>query len=60
MSMGIKEDIFEEFFKKLAEDKEIADAVLGELKELWKKGEVAPKEKILEVIERGCGNACED
>ncbi len=51
--MGIKEDIFEDFFRKLAEDEEIPDSIVNELKELWKNEGIASQEKILEVIEKG-------
>lgn len=58
--MGIKEDIFEDFFRKLAEDEEIPDSIVNELKELWKNGEIVSQEKILEVIEKGYENVSKD
>lgn len=58
--MGIQEDIFEQFFKKLEEDEKFPDLILEELKRLWEKGEIASQEKILEVIKRGVGDANKD
>ena len=52
--MGIKEEIFEEFFKKIEEDEEIPCSIIEELRKLWEEGEVISQEKILEVIKRGC------
>jgi len=52
--MGIKEEIFEEFFKKIEEDEEIPRSIIEELRKLWEEGEVISQEKILEVIKRGC------
>jgi len=43
--MEIKEDIFEDFFRKLAEDKEISESVVSEPKELWKNEEIASQKK---------------
>ena len=54
--MGVQEDIFEEFFKKLEDDEEFPDSIVEELKILRKSGEIASQEKILEVIERGSEN----
>jgi len=50
--MGIQEEIFEEFFKKLEEDEKFPDNIIGELKKLWENGEIVSQEKILEVIKR--------
>ena len=58
--MGIQEDIFEEFFKKLEEDEKFPDSIIEELRRLWEKGEIASQEKILEVIKRGCEDANKD
>lgn len=58
--MGIQEEIFEEFFKKLEEDEKFPDSIIEELKKLWKNGEIASQEKILEVIERSCENVSKD
>lgn len=58
--MGIKEEIFEEFFLKLKKDKEFPNAIVKGLKELWKSGEIASQEKILTVIQGGCADVGED
>lgn len=55
--MGIEEEIFEQFFKRLEEDEDFPAVVVEGLKELWERGEIASQEKILEVIQRGCENA---
>lgn len=57
--MGIQEDIFEAFFKKLKEDEEFPDSIVGELRKLWKNGEIASQEKIIEAIKR-CENDNKD
>jgi len=54
--MGIQEDIFEGFFKRLEDDEEFPDSIVEELKKLWESGEIASQEKILEVVERGNEN----
>lgn len=59
-SMGIEEDIFEKFFKKLEEDEDFPAVVVEGLKELWERGEIASQEKILEAIERGGENVGKD
>lgn len=48
--MGIQEDIFEAFFAKLKEDAEFPNEVVGELKKLWERNEIASEEKILSVF----------
>ena len=58
--MGIQEDVFEGFFKKLEDDKDLPDSAVKELKRLWESGEIASQEKILEVVERGIENASEN
>jgi hypothetical protein len=50
--LGIQDEIFEEFFKKLAESK-LPEDLIRELKTLVEKGEIGTKERILEVIKRG-------
>jgi len=50
--LGIQEEIFEEFFKKLAESK-LPENLVKELRTLVEKGEIANKEKILESVKRG-------
>ena len=58
--MGIQEDIFEQFFKKLEEDEKFPDLILEELKRLWKNGEIASQEKICEAIKKGCEDVNKD
>jgi len=58
--MGIPEEIFEGFFKKLKEDENFPDLIVDELRGLWEFGEIASQEKIFKVIERGCEDASED
>jgi len=58
--MGIQREIFEEFVEKLGEDKEFPDSVREEIRNLWESGEIISKEKIFEVIKRGCADVCED
>jgi len=57
--MGINEEIFEGFFRKLEEDEEIPRSIIEELRKLWEGGEVFSQEKILEVIKRGCEDVCQ-
>jgi hypothetical protein len=59
-NMGIQREIFEEFVEKLGEDKEFPDSVREEIRNLWESGEIISKEKIFEVIKRGCADVCED
>ena len=54
--MGIQEEIFEGFFKKLEDDEDFPDSIVEELKRLWESGKIASQEKIIEVVERGCEN----
>jgi len=54
--MGVQEDIFEGFFKKLEDDKEFPDPIVEELKRLWEISEIVSQEKILEVVESGSEN----
>ncbi len=49
--MGIQEEIFEEFFRKLSEDEAIPNSIIEELKKLLESGEVS-QEEIFEAIER--------
>lgn len=50
--MGIQEEIFEAFFKKLKEDEKFPDLIVEELEKLWKNGEIASQEKIIEAIKK--------
>ncbi len=54
--MGIQEEIFEGFFKKLEDDEDFPDPLVEELKRLWESGKIASQEKIHEVVERGSEN----
>ena len=54
--MGIQEEIFEVFFKKLEEDEKFPTSIVEKLKKLWESGEITSKEKILEVMKVGIGN----
>lgn len=54
--MGIQEEIFEVFFKKLEDDENFPVSIVEELKKLWESGEITSQEKILEVVEGGSGN----
>ncbi|MCX9085504.1 MAG: hypothetical protein OIN87_11995 [Candidatus Methanoperedens sp.] len=58
--MGIQEDIFNEFFRKLESDEKFPDLIVKELKTLWESGEISSKEKLLEVIKIGCEDAKKD
>lgn len=49
--MGIQEEIFKEFFRKLSEDEAIPSPIIEELKKLLKSGEVS-QEGIFEAIVR--------
>lgn len=53
--MGLQEDIFETFFKKLKETEDFPDLVIKELEKLWKNGEIS-QEKIFEAIKRAVEN----
>jgi len=58
--MGISEEIFEEFFKKLSREEEFPQLVLEELRKLWESGEDISQEKIFGAIKRGCEDVSED
>lgn len=58
--MGIKEEIFEEFFSALQGEKDIPESVVEELKQLVERGERISEEKVLDLIGRGCQNGGED
>ena len=58
--MGIREKIFEEFFNKLKEDKEISPSIIKELGDLLKSEETISQEKFLEAIKRGCEDVNDD
>lgn len=50
--LGIEEEIFGEFFKKLM-DAKLPEDLIKELRTLLEKGEIESKEKIIEVVKRG-------
>lgn len=58
--MGIKDEIFEGFFKKLERDGKFPDKIIEELKKLWREGNIASQENIFEVIKKGCEDASKD
>jgi len=51
--MGIKDEIFEEFFKKLEEDDDFPNVIIQELKNLLESGENISQEKIFDAIKEG-------
>lgn len=53
VAMGIKDQIFEEFFAKLAVEDEVPTTVVTELKGLAAGGESVTEEELLRIIERG-------
>lgn len=55
--VGIQEDIFEEFFRKLREDAEFPNKVVEELRKLWESHEIASKEKLFNILKRGIEDA---
>ena len=55
--MVIYDEVIEEFFKELEGDEEFPDAVFQDLKDLWRKGELASREKIFEAVELGWESA---
>lgn len=58
--MGIGEEVFEGFFKKLEEDEEFPQPIIKELRDLWETEEVISQEEILEAIKRECEDVSED
>jgi hypothetical protein len=48
--MGLEEDIFGTFFKKLRETEGFPDSVIKELERLWQTGKISSREKIFEAI----------
>ena len=54
--MGIQEEIFEVFFKKLGDDENFPTSIVEELKKLWESGEITSQEKIPEVLKGGSEN----
>ncbi len=56
MLMGIQEEIFENFFRKL-KDAELPENLINELRMLLERGEIGTEEKILEAVRRGTKGA---
>ena len=56
MLLGIQEEIFDDFFRKL-KDAELPEDLINELKMLLESGEIGTKEKILEAVRRGSKGA---
>lgn len=54
--MGIREDIFEGFFKTLDKDKKFPKSIVERLRILYESEERSSKEKLLEIIKAGCEN----
>ncbi len=52
--MGVKEDIFEEFFQKLENDEEFPNSVVDGLRELKTTNRIDSKENIFEIIKERC------
>lgn len=58
--MGIHAEIFDDFFRKLEEDKTVSKSIINDLRELVANGEISSKEKILAVIDKIHEDGCED
>lgn len=58
--MGINEEIFDDFLRKLEEDEEIPRLVIKELKKLWESDDDISQDKIFEAIKKECTDVCED
>lgn len=54
--VGVEEEIFEEFFKKLEENEEIPKTLLNDLKTRYKNDNMDTKAKILRAIRLGDSN----
>ena len=52
--MEIKDDIFEEFLKKLEEDDEFPNKIVEKLKKLLEGVETVSQETIFDAIKKGC------
>lgn len=53
--MGIEEEIFEEFCKKLESDDEIPKAIVNMFRDLYTKEKIS-KESVLKSIRKGCSD----
>ena len=58
--MGIKEEIFQEYFRKLEEEKEIPEIVLTGLKQFETSKKGISEEELLDLIKRGCKDVHDD
>ena len=58
--MGIVEEIFQDFFGKLREDKKVPESIVTELMRLREKGETISEDKALKIVEKGCENVDAD
>jgi len=58
--MGIVEEIFQDFFKKLREYKDVPESIVTELTNLRDKGETISEEKLFKIVEAGCRDANAD
>lgn len=52
--MGIKEEIIEEFLKDLERDEDFPKQIVDDLRNLWMRGQIGSKEKIHDIIVKGC------
>lgn len=52
--MGIVEEIFQDFFRKLHEDEEVPESIVTELTRLREKGETISEEKAFNIVEGEC------
>jgi len=48
--MGIKEDIFGDFFGKLEKDADFPNDIVKKLRKLWESNEIPSKEEILNAL----------
>jgi len=58
--MVIYDQVIEEFFKELEEDRDFPDAVRENLKDLWRNDEMASRARLYEAIKMGCDSAYKD
>jgi len=49
-TMGIQEEIFDEFYKKLEEDENFPKPIVIKLKKILKSGEAITRENLLDII----------
>lgn len=58
--LDIIQEILEEFFNKLKEDKDIPDHLTSQLKHLWNETKFESRASILNLIKEGFGKDFED